>query len=414
MAKPLFYLGRLSKLLWLRATLYALAAVGAALLAHTLGPLAPEALVEALSDEAAKELLNIMAASMLAVATFSLATLVAASGAITTNASPRAAALMLDDKSAQNALAAFIAAFIFSIVGLIAASLNYYDRASLFVLFVETLAVLAFVVLRLLGWIDQLSRIGRVSEAVDRVETATRRALIHRSSFLGGVPDKGVPADAEPLLADKVGYVQHIDVARLDALAKKHGLVVHLLLLPGSFLPLSRAVMQVEGVLGGSVRRALMSTVVIGGARTFEQDPRFGLVVLGEIASRALSPAVNDPGTAIDVVGTAVRLLSVWGEEHWEQPPTAKHERVHVPALSASDVFDDVFRPISRDGAPMLEVGIAVQKGLMDLAAAQAVGFRDAARAHSRRALRLAEHALTLDDDKAHLRRLSQAVLQAV
>lgn len=48
---------------------------------------------------------------------------------------------------------------------------------------------------------------------------------------------------------------------------------------------------------------------LIGDERTFDDDPRFGLVVLSEIASRALSPAVNDPGTAIDIIGTFVRLF---------------------------------------------------------------------------------------------------------
>ena len=41
---------------------------------------------------------------------------------------------------------------------------------------------------------------------------------------------------------------------------------------------------------------AIAATFVIGGSRVFDQDPRFGLLVLSEIASRALSPAVNDPG----------------------------------------------------------------------------------------------------------------------
>ncbi len=46
--------------------------------------------------------------------------------------------------------------------------------------------------------------------------------------------------------------------------------------------------------------------------RTFEDDPRFGLIVLSEIADKALSPGVNDPGTAIDVIGTLVRLFTLW------------------------------------------------------------------------------------------------------
>jgi uncharacterized membrane protein len=45
--------------------------------------------------------------------------------------------------------------------------------------------------------------------------------------------------------------------------------------------------------------------------RYFHEDPRFGLITLSEIASRALSPAVND-GTAIQIISSHVRLFSLW------------------------------------------------------------------------------------------------------
>jgi uncharacterized membrane protein len=48
--------------------------------------------------------------------------------------------------------------------------------------------------------------------------------------------------------------------------------------------------------------------------RSFAQDPRFCLSVMAEIACRALSPAVNDPGTAIDVIGRGVRILSAYAQ----------------------------------------------------------------------------------------------------
>jgi uncharacterized membrane protein len=46
--------------------------------------------------------------------------------------------------------------------------------------------------------------------------------------------------------------------------------------------------------------------------RYFHEDPRFGLITLSEIASRALS--VNDPSTAIQIISSHVRLFSVWAE----------------------------------------------------------------------------------------------------
>ncbi|MBW3559101.1 MAG: DUF2254 domain-containing protein [Proteobacteria bacterium] len=413
MGKRLFLLGRLTQVLWLRAALFCLAAVAAVLLAHVLAPFVPTSVPTTVGEDAAEELLKIIASSMLAVATFSLATMVAAVGSVMGNTSPRAAGLLLDDRSAQNALSSFIAAFIFSVVGLVAVGARYFTAEGRFVLFLMTLAVLVLVIMRLLKWIDQLSRLGRVGHVIDRVEQATRQALQKRQPFLGGRRDGEAPPGCIAVLAREVGYVQHIDVAHLDAVAGRERLIVHLALLPGAFVRLSRPLLFVEGAQGkldAKVEAALVRSVVVGDARTFQQDPRFGLVVLAEIASRALSPAVNDPGTAIDVVGTAVRLLSVWAENHWEEEAVCKHPHVAVPPLSAADFFDDVFRPVARDGAGMVEVGAALQKAFADLSTAKAAGFAEAARHHSQAALNRAEQGLTFEDDKQVLRRLAAQV----
>jgi uncharacterized membrane protein len=53
--------------------------------------------------------------------------------------------------------------------------------------------------------------------------------------------------------------------------------------------------------------------------RYFEEDPRFGLITLSEIASRALSPAVNDPGTAIQIISSHIRLFSLYNNSQREE-----------------------------------------------------------------------------------------------
>jgi uncharacterized membrane protein len=55
----------------------------------------------------------------------------------------------------------------------------------------------------------------------------------------------------------------------------------------------------------------LRTAFTLGDMRYFEEDPRFGLITLSEIASRALSPAVNDPGTTNSNNGCHVRLFSM-------------------------------------------------------------------------------------------------------
>lgn len=411
MGKVWFLLGALSRRLWVQASLFAVGAVIAALAAHELGRFVPSDWVGFLGDTAVEGILQILASAMLPVVTFSMATVVAAHGTVMSNASPRAASLLIEDRSAQNALSSFIGAFIFSVVGLVALGTNYYSPEARLVLFLITLAVLAWVIVRLLGWVDELSRMVRVREAIRRVEEETRKALNGRSAFLGGMPDGELPPGAVPLLPERVGYVQHVDVARLDKLAGKHGVKVRLSAMPGAFVRKHRPLLHVlpgAPALPEEARRALVSAVVVADRRDFRQDPRNGLVVLGEIASRALSPGVNDPGTAIDVVGAAARVLSVWAADHWEKEPTRHYERVLVPPLSAEDCFEDVFRPLARDGAGLVEVGIALQRALEDLSLSEAPGFKEAAVRTSSDALARAEAALQLEADREDVRRCAE------
>ena len=94
--------------------------------------------------------------------------------------------------------------------------------------------------------------------------------------------------------------------------------------------------------------------------------------MLGEIAERALSPAINDPGTAIQVAGVAVRLLDNWGRR---APPdhdvNRENDRVSRPMLQPDVLVQDVFGPIVRYGMGDLAVAIRAQKALRSLAACE-------------------------------------------
>jgi uncharacterized membrane protein len=144
----------------------------------------------------------------------------------------------------------------------------------------------------------------------------------------------------------------------------------------------------------------LRSAYSVEAARSFDQDPRFGVIVLAETASRALSPAVNDPGTAIEVLGRLVRVLS-----HW-QPATTTHAmypRLHAPPILASELLEDAFQPIARDGAAMIEVQIRLQVALAALGAVAPACLGEATRVMAAEARERAHAALTLDDDKQRL-----------
>ena len=215
-------LRQFARRLWVRVSLFSIAAVVTALLGAVLEPLIPADMPGRVGVDALDNILGILASSMLAVTTFSLTTMVTAYTAATSNATPRSSQLLMDDPTTQNTLGTFIGSFVFSLVGIILLSTGAYGENGRLVLFVVTVAVLVLIVVTLLRWIDYLSTVARVGEVTDKVEAAATRALEDRirRPCLGGRPLRDpasdVPADATALQCRRIGYVQHIDIDAMN------------------------------------------------------------------------------------------------------------------------------------------------------------------------------------------------------
>ncbi|CAN5353963.1 DUF2254 domain-containing protein [soil metagenome] len=395
--------------LWFTVALYCALGLLAALGALFLNRLIPDSVSSQIGADAVDRILGILAASMLAVTTFSISTMVQAFASAANGATPRAAQLVIEDSTAQQALATFIGAFVFSLVGLIALSTGAYGSSGRLVLFVATIAVVVLIVVMLLRWIQRLSKLGRLGETVDQVEHATLAAIKSRREkpCLGGRPAVAIPDNAGRLVAHHIGYVRRIDMDGLARLAEKAECDIHVCALPGTFVSPDRPLAAIAGEVSDKIkddfREKLEACFMIGDQRSFEQDPRFGLVVLSEVASRALSPAVNDPGTAIDVIGTVVRIMAAWSEASDSETDEVSHARVYVAALAPRDMLDDAFVPIARDGAGLVEVGIRLQKALRTMAQFGDAALAEAARDHAHMALARAEQALAFGPDRARL-----------
>lgn len=414
-----FILSRIGERLWVRPLAMCVLSIAAAFAASAADDLVADRLVPDISLESIETLLSIISSSMLVIATLAVTSMVSAYASASTTATPRSFPLIVADDVSQNALSTFIGIFIFSIVALIALKTGFYGKAGRFALFALTLAAFGMVIVTFVRWVDRIARLGRLGATVDKVEAAAAAALRHRRRVptLGGVALGVGPVAGTPVYSETVGYVQRVDVSSLQACAEKLKLQIVVDALPGTFMMPRRALAFVTVDAADAAGAADMdlspiaAAFVIGSDRTFDEDPRFGLIVLSEIASRAMSPAVNDPGTAIDVIGRLVRLFALWGRPPVAdevQPPAC--DRVAVPGLLVRDLFDDAFGAIARDGAGTLEVATRLQKALAALAVAGDAAMLDAAMRHSRIALARAEQAMRIPEDIEVVRELARHV----
>lgn len=99
--------------------------------------------------------------TMLAVATFALATMVNALSGASQATAPRAVRLFSEDRTAQASISAFVGASLFSIVGIIALSGGFFTASGRLILLTATIVVVVLVVGALIRWISKISSIGQ-------------------------------------------------------------------------------------------------------------------------------------------------------------------------------------------------------------------------------------------------------------
>jgi uncharacterized membrane protein len=108
----------------------------------------------------------------------------------------------------------------------------------------------------------------------------------------------------------RASILQTLDVPRLVHLAERDDSLIQVCVAPGQTIAERSRVAVVHGA-HGPTDHDVLQTLSVGPERTFDQDPALALRVLADIALKALSPAVNDPTTAVQTLDTIDGLLRV-------------------------------------------------------------------------------------------------------
>jgi len=131
--------------------------------------------------------------------------------------------------------------------------------------------------------------------------------------------------DEPPALAvrcHRPGAIQAVNLSRVATWARQHECLVVVRRFVGDFMEVGDVLFEVYGNPGpaDAAERVLRGLVALGLERTIEQDPAFALRVMVDVANKALSPAVNDPTTAVQVLDYLGDSLRVIGETDRSAP----------------------------------------------------------------------------------------------
>ncbi|MDU8909930.1 DUF2254 domain-containing protein [Aestuariicoccus sp. MJ-SS9] len=377
LSKPLMLLRRVLRELWVRVLLMMLLALLAVALAPFVDPVMPEAWKARIDRDAVLPILTILASSMLAVTTFSLGVMVQAFQAASSQATPRAYRVLMQDTTTHTVLATFVGAFLFSLLGVVMFRADLYGESAAVVVFGMTVAVIALIIVAILRWIGHLS-LGSMDHALSLVTASARGPLLAaaRLPALGAHPmddDDHPPKGSQPVPAARSGYVQFVDVDWLQEKMEAAEAELWITAAPRDHVLEGRPVARVTSQSTDGLEKAF----TIADERSMEQDARYGLVVLSEIAARALSPGINDPGTAIDALRRLQALL--WEASRVADPSPPRFDRLHAPRLTADQLLRDAYSVIVRDGRDKVEVMRQMLYALDELAQSPSAEMREAA-----------------------------------
>jgi uncharacterized membrane protein len=109
----------------------------------------------------------------------------------------------------------------------------------------------------------------------------------------------------------------------------------------------------------------------IGPARTLQQDIEFGILQIVDIALKAISPAVNDPTTAINCIDQLSRILiraasRDFPEPHYYDPPAVL--RFTLPWIGFEGLLDSAFEQIRLYAQADMAVSLRLLRALADIA----------------------------------------------
>ncbi|MGH3284185.1 MAG: DUF2254 domain-containing protein [Streptosporangiaceae bacterium] len=310
--------------------------------------------------------------------------------------SPRVLRMFLSDRTIRWSLGVFVATFVYAMVVLRAvrgtsASGGFVPRIAVTVAFGFVLASVALFI----RYISHVANMIRVATVITYVGEQARQVIGSRYPPGAAEPESvpALPPPARTVTAPCGAVVVSVNAGRLIRAAAAAGCMLAFVPRVGDFVPAGAPLLVIHaepelarGDLDAAGELAL-DGVALDTERSMEQDLAFGFRQLVDIAERALSPAVNDPTTAVQVIDVLHDLLRALAGR--TRPAGCWRDgdgqvRLVVPQYQFTDFLDLAVGEIWRYGACAAQVPGRLAAMLDDLHAAALPAYRPAIAGWSR------------------------------
>ncbi len=292
--------------------------------------------------------------------------------------SPRIIVSFARDRVTQWTLGIFLGTFLYCMAALPAAHLLPRPFSPVVTVIGAILLAIVCVGL-LLFFIHHISHAISVNHIVDKIASETEIALdelmpfAHRQFHVETSDSREPQKWQTPLLNNVSGYIRYVDLRQLLSVATSYRLKVQVVRRVGQFVPVGTPLLMVNKAerLSTEAAAALRATFDFGPTRTLQQDVEFGVLQIVDIALKAISPAANDPTTAIGCVDQLSRILIRFvSREMPEQRLYDPHgvARVGIEWIDFERLIDSAFEQIRMYSKSDAAVSLRLLRAMRDIA----------------------------------------------
>ncbi|WP_416670390.1 DUF2254 domain-containing protein [Egbenema bharatensis] len=379
--------------------------------------------------DGARQVLSTVAGSMATVATTAFSITIVALQLASSSFGSRLLRNFMQDRGNQFVLGAFVSTYVYSLLVLRTIRNEDFD------FFVPQLSVTVGMILAvfsigvLIYFIHHAATIIQASHVLAEVSDELHDAIdrLFPQPLGHSIPDRYRPISEIPIdftensrsiQSERTGYLQLIDDASLMKLARQHDLLIHLRHRPGKFIIQNSDIARVYPAerVNSDLARRINKTLILGKERTEQQDVEFPIDQLVETATRALSPGINDPFTAIRCIDRLAAGLCHLAQR--EIPSAYRYDeddqlRVITVPIRFESIVDQSFNQIRQYGKTDLAVMVRLLEGVYAVAkCAHNPVQRTALTRHAEMILRSSQEGLSEEYDRKLVAEQYNAILE--
>ena len=320
----------------------------------------------------AQTILGGLSAALLTMTTFTFSTIMVVLTTYSSQFSPRTLKNFVRDPMVWRVLGVFMGGFIYTTLSLLFMQESIAGESVISSLIGVLYAMVCLIFFAI--FIHHIARNIQVNTLIEKLTiegieaVGCYEALLKRKDMTTETNDNWqVRGIANPITAQKDGYLQLIDIDQLIALAQKHEGKIEMNCCIGDFVQTSTPVVTLytNNLITFEEENKLF---VVGNERDTRQDPVFAIQKMVEVSLRAISPGINDPNTAIHNIHQLGRLLGSYSQlprRDFIFMDDVKQLRVKMTIHSFEEVLYHTFHQLRHYGKSDISVMGAITDSLI-------------------------------------------------